>query len=480
MTRILQVSAGANPAKRHSNAYLDLLPTALADLGYDVTSLHMAEVRPGPGGVTRAQEGINHRVIKIYNGGVYAGLPPGSGATGVASPRRELAPGRKLRRWVDEVLDEVQPDVVHLQNLFGFPAGLVEIMQQRGLPVAMTEHGFYPICPTVHLLLPDGCPCNLKREELTCHRCCVGSRSHGLFLFEVACGRQLARLRRASLLWRGVARFRNAMLRANRAWRRATTTNRGYLRRFDGMVEMLHRLDLVHCISDLQAARLQEATGPLANLWVQPLASPANQHHRTIARHSPRGGGLRFAVLNVQAGRDLKGWGYLHGVLRRLQERQREFRVSWYTESAPTLPCIDFLGRYTAEDLDDIAAQVDACIMPSTCFETLGFSGLEMLARGVPLLCSNRCGAAQYVRHGETGFVFDPSVEEGLREHLVDLLDHPDRLPAMREAQTRVAGEIQTFVEHVRELGERLAALGERRSRTTPHARRPESVMKGL
>ncbi|MBU0754781.1 MAG: glycosyltransferase family 4 protein, partial [Planctomycetes bacterium] len=59
-----------------------------------------------------------------------------------------------------KVLDEIRPDLVHVHHLMYLSLKLPAIAKARGIPVVMTLHDFYLICPrNGQLLLPDGTAC---------------------------------------------------------------------------------------------------------------------------------------------------------------------------------------------------------------------------------------------------------------------------------------------------------------------------------
>lgn len=443
-----------------ANTYLDALPEALAAKGYHVTELHMAEAgswwKP-----LRVEHhyGNTHR-ISIWNSGVYAGVPPGTGAVGVAEPRKDVIPTAKLRKVFVDLLDEIAPDVIHIQNLFGFPVRLLEEATKRGIPVAMTEHGYNPICPTVHLFLECGQPCSLGRDTLVCRHCSRRSSTYPVFRLERAFNVLMGRVVNHGRAWKLLNSIKSAIDRFASFHRSLWQKNDGYLMRYDEMCKMLRGLDLLHCISEVQAARLQQATGPLPNLKVRPIVPQTIRRVGSIGRaKSPDNQVPTFVVLNIFPWRDDKGWSYLQRVVMRLEQQRRDFRVLWYADASSPHKCIQYRGRYDHGDLDTIASVADACLMPSLWLETLGFTGMELLARGVPLICSNRCGVSQMVRNGVTGVVFDPSSEENLCQVLNSLLDAPAKLGAMRQAQSEACVHMQTFDEHIDEFAGMLESL---------------------
>ena len=456
---ILQISAGPNPLGDSANNYLDALPEALASRGHHVTVLHMAEAgSPLKGFQITRRKGIVS-TVSIWNSGAYASVPPGRGGIGVAQPRKDIVPSARLRRAFAEILDESQPDVVHVQNLFGLPIRILDEAAKRGIPVAMTEHAFYPICPTAHLLLENGQPCSFGRDSLICHRCSRRSLTYPMFRLNRALAILAERAKDHAFVCRSLSFLKRAMNSFSWWLRPMWHSRKGYVERYDAMCEMMRKLDMLHCISDMQAERLQNAIGRLPNVVVRPIVPPTIRRVGPVARETTGTGKATFLVMNVFPWRDDKGWSYLQRVIARLEEQRRDFRVLWYADAETSHHQIEYRGRYRSGELDSMAAAADACIMPSICQETLGFTGMEMLSRGVPLICSDRCGVSQFVTHGVSGMIFDPSTEEGLYSILIGLLDNPAKLAAMRRAQAEACLQMQTYDEHVDEFSGMLEAL---------------------
>src|SRR4029077_16113030 len=108
-------------------------------------------------------------------------------------------------------------------------------------------------------------------------------------------------------------------------------------------------------------------------------------------------------------------------------------------------------GRYRSSDLDRIAASADFCIVPSLGDETLGFTGLEMLARGVPILASTRAGVCEFVVPGGNGYIFAPTSSETLVSLIVDILQ--SRSPAkLRMVRQPLSPSIKVFRDHVGDM----------------------------
>jgi len=69
------------------------------------------------------------------------------------------------------VLDEIQPDVVHIQHLIFLSVTLIEEIKNRDIPVVFTLHDYWLICPQWHFLQKKtNAVCN-GEDELKCLRC---------------------------------------------------------------------------------------------------------------------------------------------------------------------------------------------------------------------------------------------------------------------------------------------------------------------
>ncbi len=71
--------------------------------------------------------------------------------------------------------------------------------------------------------------------------------------------------------------------------------------------------------------------------------------------------------------------------------------------------------------------------------ELMGFTTLEAMACGTPGIVSNLAGMPEFVRPGETGFVFD-TIDE-LRERLIELVGDRDRVDALGRRAREVVVE---------------------------------------
>ncbi len=449
--KIMMIHAGKNPLPGSTNAYIDSMVSGIASSGHKVIDLQTAHRRNDPFGF-RKEEEIRGEIVQIrwINTGVYAGHPPGSGS-GTVAPLSDVIPSRKLREAFREILERHVPDLVHVQNLFGFPVDLLSDARDRGIPVIFTLQDYTPICPISHLFLTDGKghPCELEGAELICIRCCTASKGYAQFAAEEYFNAVMRRMPRRGLLWKITAGIRNrtsvliAMLRRH-------PEEESYRQRRESMISTLRQADMIHCLSHVQGRRLQSSMGPMPSLRVISVSPPSVKSPCAIPRKKA-GERLRFCVLNVARGRKDKGYDYLKEAIALLSARRSDFQVDWYADGEEERN-VQFLGAYTLDRLDGIAAEADFSIIPSLWMETQAYTGVEMLARGLPLICSKRAGVSEWVKDGETGILFEPSSPDILADLMESLIDDPSRVVRMREEAARAARLVKTHKMHLREI----------------------------
>ncbi|MFP5212649.1 MAG: glycosyltransferase, partial [Acidobacteriota bacterium] len=105
-------------------------------------------------------------------------------------------------------------------------------------------------------------------------------------------------------------------------------------------------------------------------------------------------------------------------------------------------------GRYRPEQLTRILGPIDVVVAPSVCEETGGLVVLEALAARLPVVGSRIGGIPEFIRDGETGFLFSPGDPAELASVLHRFIADPGLLLRMQSAIARPRG----FERHVDDL----------------------------
>jgi glycosyltransferase involved in cell wall biosynthesis len=147
-----------------------------------------------------------------------------------------------------------------------------------------------------------------------------------------------------------------------------------------------------------------------------------------------------FTVLNACATVE-KGVEVVLGALERLAERglADRFRLDVWGFVEPRArdaleahPSVRLRGNYTDVDLERMLAGADVGIVPSVWEEAYAYTGVELLAAGVPVIGSALGGIPDYVKPGETGWLNGSVSGAELAEHMERLIGAPEEVAALR------------------------------------------------
>jgi glycosyltransferase involved in cell wall biosynthesis len=167
---------------------------------------------------------------------------------------------------------------------------------------------------------------------------------------------------------------------------------------------------------------------------------------------------ITFSTLGGCAS-DSKGARVVVGALQALRDAGLEgafrFRVlggieGWVRRELAGYGGIDLHDVYGREQLDSLLDGVDVGIMPSLWEEAFGYAGLELLAKGIPLIANPLGGIVEYAHEGETAWLNRSCSADGLAELMAALIADPGRVLEMhRSVLAQRERLVRPFAEHV-------------------------------
>ncbi len=332
---------------------------------------------------------------------------------------------------VAPLLDDLDPDIVHIQHLTCLSTDLVAMMRSRRIPMVMTLNDYWPICHRGQLIDLAGGRCD-------------GPGDHG-------CGRCIpAGVIAPAGIWRLARRMRELPL--------------PLLRSVPGAVERLASAIAPSSTQHLSRARATHMRGVLAEIDVLlcPSATLRDQYirfgvgpdrlelcdqgidtPRTVPNRSERDGPLRVVFagslilskaphLLLDAIEQLPPGAVLvdflgsvapyHGDHRYATALQRRLGHQAIRRSGP-IPH----GRVAAA-----LADADLLVVPSTWIENAPFIIREAFASGLPVVTSRLGGMAEMVRDGVDGLLFEAGDASSLAASIRRFIDDPNLLGRLR------------------------------------------------
>lgn len=102
-------------------------------------------------------------------------------------------------------------------------------------------------------------------------------------------------------------------------------------------------------------------------------------------------------------------------------------------------PAIHFHGAIPQSELFHRYAEADALVFPTLC-DGFGMVVTEAFAHGLPVITTDRAGAADIVRHGENGLIVPGGVVAALAATMEWCIDHRVEVASMRVKALKTAG----------------------------------------
>ena len=368
---------------------------------------------------------------------------------------------------LERVIERTQPEVVHIQELAGLPSSLLEVVRHAGVPSLMTLQDYLLLCPTLKLLDHNRDVCLRRDVGDVCPRCCQRAPRDATPLVRATADYELNRLKDLvppvvrSLL----KRTRTAGVVQQISIADAPQTllpelpRAEYQKRREVNVARLHLPDLLVAQS-YRVAEIYRALG-VQQEKLRTIHLTLKHLEQIRPRQVEISGAVQFGTLNgcisLQKGAHLiadairileslglSGRFHLHiwgGLLN-------EIRVELLSK-----PNVTYYGWYKVHNLDRMLETVDVGLIPSTWEEAFGFVGLELLAKGVPIIGNDRGGIRDYTIDGMTGWVNRSNDAAGLAQLMAAIIANPDSVPVLSRSIRARRGE---FIKTMRAHGEEI------------------------
>lgn len=380
------------------------------------------------GGTVPATEEI-YDGVPVRRVAAFVGRPP--------SPWRAFLWSYRNPRIAQDYLATLEtwrPDVVHVQHLKDLSVSILGETARRGIPLVMTLHDYWALCPNAQCVRPAGAICQGTHGRLECALCAAERLGQPAL--------RLAAPALAPLFWARQRAIRRGLGHVHRfiapsAFLRARYSAAGYPE--DKILQWENGLDL---------ERIQPALAE---------PRPAFRGHYAYIGSLAWQKGVHVLVEAFRrlgdTGAQLKVWGNpatFPDYARRLEQL------------AAGCPWISFPGELDETRIGEALAWADYLVVPSLWWENSPVTIQEAYAAGVPVIASNLGALAEKVRHERSGLLFAPGdvddLERTLRRTWAD--------PALGERLRRGAPAVVPMTEHVAMLEELYVTLAKRARQT--------------
>jgi glycosyltransferase involved in cell wall biosynthesis len=381
-----------------------------------------------------------------------------------------------LEKCFQQFLAEQEPfGIIHFHNLEGLTANCLKLAKESGARVVFSLHNYWSVCPQVNLWKLESSPCSNYFEGRACVSCLPGKLDLNLELTNRKVNHlgSLLGQDKQSLPLRLVKKIYSGFYR-RKLWRQINSPTKSplkkqlevtgtelpqqadlYRHRRQEIISLINRyVDVAVSVSERTTSIYRQYGVDAVRLTTKYIGSKATQFQVPTNNPATYFPGQPFRLIYMGSPRTDKGFYFLLEELRCLpQEKLSSLELviaSKITNLGELGMAVEQKGRllslaqslhrfryypgYTHEKIPSILDGIHLGVVPPLWEDNLPQVTFELLACRVPVLCSNRGGAQEFVRH--PAFIFDPAKEGDFQYKLRTIRENPHLLTEFwREAR---------------------------------------------
>lgn len=323
-----------------------------------------------------------------------------------------------------DFLCEYKPDVIHIHTLMGLHKSFLSEAKKLGIKIVFTAHDFFPICSKV-TMSRKGKICDCVGSCEKCGICNTSALS--MKKIQILQSPMYRKMKNTLLVKKLRKKHRDEYLGGNcindNAVPVGTAKNYKQLRAYYG--SMLQLMDIIHYNSTI-TKKIYERYFEVKNECVISITHSDITDNRKIKTFSNNILRIRYLGPNGEG----KGFYLLKEALDQLWSQRQDFCLDVHFIPTEQSPYIQSHDRYSYEDLKEIFDNTDVVVTPSIWYETFGFTVLEALSYGVPVIISGTVGAKDILAEG-AGIVIENETSNKLYDVIASL--NKDKLRAMNK-----------------------------------------------
>ncbi len=326
----------------------------------------------------------------------------------------------------DQLFNELKPDVVHIHTLMGLHKSLLTAAKKKNIRLIFTTHDFFPICPKVTMFC-NGKVCEFVESCKECGKCNVTAlSSKKLFLLQSPLYRKL----KNSVVVKVFRRHHRDSFLSNESNSKVIGTvgkSDDYKRLRNYYQKMLALMDVIHYNSYV-TKKVYESIFVIPNGKIVSITHSDISDNRRLKKFSEDC--IRIRYLGPQGG--AKGYYLLKSALDMLWKKKQNFSLDIHFTPFEMSPYMNVHDKYEYSELERIFDDTDVLVAPSVLYETFGFTVLEAISYGVPVIVSGNVGAKEIIADG-AGVIVDDINAEKLFEVFFKITNSADLLKQMNE-----------------------------------------------
>jgi glycosyltransferase involved in cell wall biosynthesis len=324
-----------------------------------------------------------------------------------------------------ETLSDFSPDLVHFHHVIRLSASLIPLTRRAGIPIVLTVHDHWFMCPRIHLLKTTGAICRGSAGGARCVECMVSYRDSSLL-------KVLAPVAELCLLPLGASMS---------GWPRSLNPVGRPLLALLARDQILHQVFRAVSVAISPSYHVRNMllrngfpTGKVRvipnGIDHRPFQKPGHCQ-AGILRLGYLGGltwkkGLHVALESLTLLGDLPVELIVFANITSNSDHDQQLRELARKVRAR------FAGAFEHNRIAEVLASLDAVVVPSLCYENDPLVVQEAYLAGLPVVASRVGALREKVVHERTGLTFTPGDPKDLARQIRRLVSEPGLLDRLR------------------------------------------------
>jgi glycosyltransferase involved in cell wall biosynthesis len=346
-------------------------------------------------------------------------------------------------------LDEIKPDVVHIQHLIRLSLNFTEIVKEKKIPLVYTLHDLWFECPLIRRY-KNKQNCQITNKNLgDCNNCLdsiIQAREKIHAAEESSFKRKIKNYPKIFNFLKSIkntAVFK-VFFAVSQKIKTMNFLAKGHSMaeekslieiRWDIFKEHFKKVDIFISPSKFLAEEAHNFGIEKNKLVVIPHGIPGvEKNFKIIKSIYTKNSKINFGFTSHIT--EDKGFYLLTSEFKKLLKKYKNIQLSVYGSYdkkdkdikkvlAGLNPPISYRGVYDSKDTGKILSKIDVLVVPSLWNEIYGLVVDEALLYKTPVIISNRGGMPERVENEKTGFIFNPDVKNSLYSKLERIAKNP-------------------------------------------------------
>ncbi|MGM9984637.1 MAG: glycosyltransferase [Fibrobacter intestinalis] len=343
---------------------------------------------------------------------------------GIANVYAYTAP--KKTTFFAAFLKHIKPQIIHVHTLMGLPKEFLEIAKTLEIRTVFTSHDYFGLCPRATFFRNN----KFCEEDNHC-KDCVSCNAQALSITKIVLlqSRLYKTLKDCWIVKKMRNNYKAKISHKQqddakiKTWLNSKKYADDYIKLRSYYLQMLSLIDIFHFNSNLTKSIYEKYLRPRFSKVIS-ITHKNIQDNRRLALEKKTSVNLRLTYLGSVV--SYKGFFVLKQALDELWENGfKNFELRLFggiNKQAPYMRCEG--EKYDYRELKNIFKNTDILLAPSLCPETFGFTVLEALSHGVPVIVSENVGAKDIAK--DVGLIVKTGSVEGLKNAILEMSNNLD------------------------------------------------------